>query len=491
MPSGDSESEDDANRTATKPEDCVRPKPMDTDDLSDVSRYNAENKNYEKCVDRTSKDNSEGGSGGGNGGGGGDGGGSNNDGPGADDTAEADPTAQNENAKQPEECVKPEAPDESSNPDDYYADQQSYDDCLLRTGQDGGGGNGGGENGGGGSTDGASNCKPPDGDEPAPEEMQKYEECLNEEGQLENDDATPGADDSIADASGLAGVGLGVFKKILSWLYDSAVVAPSKQAAEYMADEAFELPDLNSGGILAVYEKVADAIKPGAVPVMIYLGLLMMYRGTDYNAAATAQGSLPKIFIFLIGATFFPDLLKIFSDIGNGLSDIFVSPQSLEQFLTGVMESDTGEESNSLDLAVVAYIVLFLMLLLVGFMTMLKNVAFAVLVVAGPIPMFLWLIPQLSSAAGVWARGIIACLIMPVLFAAEIGIGVALSNVPSAVFGADQATDTHSMFIAIVILYLMWQTPKHLITWAFGAQSGGGLMRTLMLAKMFLPGRGK
>ena len=310
----------------------------------------------------------------------------------------------------------------------------------------------------------------------------------HEEGQLENDDATPGADDSIADSSGLAGVGLGVFKKILSWLYDSAVVAPSKQAAEYMADEAFELPDLNSGGILAVYEKVADAIKPGVVPVMIYLGFLMMFRGTDYNASVTAQGSLPKIFIFLVGATFFPDLLRIFSDIGNGLSDIFVSPESLEQFLTGVMESDTGEESNSLDLAIVAYIVMFFMILLVGFMTMLKNIAFAVLVVAGPIPMFLWLIPGLSQAAGVWARGIIACLIMPVLFAAEIGIGVALSSVPSAVFGADQATDTHSMFIAVVILYMMWQTPKQLMSWAFMGQGGGGFVshavRSMVIGKM-------
>ena len=183
VPSGDTESEDDANRTATKPEDCVRPEPMDTEDLSDVARYRAANKDYEDCVDRTSGDDSEGNSGNNGGGGGGDGGngggGGNNNEPSADDTAEADPITQNEDATQPEECVEPEAPDENSDPEDYYAAQQSYDDCLLRTGQGGGDGEGGG---GGGSTNGASECTPPDGDEPAPEEMQEYEACLARRG---------------------------------------------------------------------------------------------------------------------------------------------------------------------------------------------------------------------------------------------------------------------------------------------------------------------
>ena len=133
-----SEEEDDANRTAKTPEECVRPDPPDDDDLTDVSRNLEANQAYEDCLKRTEGE----GSGDGNGGG--------NNEPNADETSESDPAAVNRNATQPEECVQPEAPDDGTNPDDYAEAQQAYDDCLLRTGQGDGeetGGSGGGPEG--------------------------------------------------------------------------------------------------------------------------------------------------------------------------------------------------------------------------------------------------------------------------------------------------------------------------------------------------------
>ena len=165
------EEEDDANKTAKTPEECVRPDAPDQDDLSDVSRSLEANQAYEDCLERT-KDNS----------------GGDNDGPDATETAEPNAAEVNRNATEPEECVEPAAPGEDYDPDEYKKEQQAYDDCLLRTGPDGGddgaGGNEGngqggdegdnGSQGGSGSGNPDSECVKPEDDAPA-DEMREYE----------------------------------------------------------------------------------------------------------------------------------------------------------------------------------------------------------------------------------------------------------------------------------------------------------------------------
>lgn len=279
--------------------------------------------------------------------------------------------------------------------------------------------------------------------------------------------------DDLTEPGGFPGMAVGAFKAILEWLYGVTVEKPSEEMTTLLTEEAFQMPDVSGGGIGAFYEKTSDLVKPGAVLVMLYVGYLMMFQGASYNANVAVQSVLPKIFIFFAMIGFLPDLLRMVSDLTSALSQTFVTEEGLEAFLSGKGSAGANGPDDRGFMYVLGHAAAFVMMVLVLFMCGIKNIVFTQLYILAPIPLLCWAVPGLSSIAAVWARGITACLVLPLLFTAEFAIGALMINNPGSVFGEGFGNDTTltALVITIVVLYVVWRTPKHLLSWALSGHS--------------------
>lgn len=286
--------------------------------------------------------------------------------------------------------------------------------------------------------------------------------------------------DAITDPGGFTGMAVGAFQAILEWLYGVTVEEPSKELSRVITEEAFQSPDLEANGIGGFYEKFSDAVKPGAVLVMLYVGYLMMYQGASYNANVTVQNVLPKIFIFFAMIGFLPELIGMLNDLTQALSQAFVSQGTVETFLLGQgSAAHSGAEQGFL--AVIANAAAFVMMLLVVFVCGIKNILQTQLYVLSPLAMLLWAAPGLSDLAGAWARAMIACLTLPLVFAIEFAIGAVMINNPGSVFGQGLGNDSvvGSVIVTIVVLYVVWRTPKHMLAWSLtGYSASPGIVAT-------------
>ena len=285
--------------------------------------------------------------------------------------------------------------------------------------------------------------------------------------------ATNVNNDPSDDPGGFPGMAVGAFKAILEWLYGVTVEKPSEEMNTLLTEEAFQMPEVDAAGIGGFYDKTSDLVKPGAVLVMLYLGYLMMFQGASYNANVAVQNVLPKIFIFFAMIGFLPDLLRMVSDLTSALSQTFVTQNGLEAFLSGEGSVGSQGAEDQGFMVVLANTAAFIMMILVLFMCGIKNIVFTQLYILAPLALLCWAVPQLSSVAAMWARGITACLILPLLFAAEFAIGGLMINNPGSVFGPGLGNDSvlTAPVIAIVVLYVVWRTPKHLLSWVLSGQS--------------------
>ena len=300
-----SEEEDDANRTAKTPEECVRPDPPDDDILSDVSRNLEANQAYEDCLKRTEGD-----------GGSANGDDAQNNEPDAIETSEPDPAAVNRNATQPEECVEPETPDEGSDPDKYAAEQQAYDDCLLRTGPDGE------SEGANNGSDGDSGNTPAEAEE-APsargpnrtrlrDEMRDYGDCLQASGGMENDDTVPGDSTTGDDGGegGLNGMVMGFFKNIMTGIWDWTFGWALDSMSEAFKTNLLSLPNLeDQGDLLSVYKGAVEKLRPAILVGILVLGILMMVRSDNYDLAYAGFQGLPRLMGIALALAFLPQFM--------------------------------------------------------------------------------------------------------------------------------------------------------------------------------------
>ena len=287
--------------------------------------------------------------------------------------------------------------------------------------------------------------------------------------------------DAITEPGGFTGMAVGAFQAILEWLYGVAVEQPSEELSRVITEEAFQSPDLEANGIGGFYEKFSDVVKPGAVLVMLYVGYLMMYQGASYNANVTVQNVLPKIFVFFAMIGFLPELMGMLNDLTQGLSQSFVSQGTVETFLTGRgSAAHSGAEQGFL--AVIANAAAFVMMLLVVFVCGIKNILQTQLYVLAPLAMLMWAAPGLSDIAAAWARALIACIVLPLVFAVEFAIGAVMINNPGSVFGEGLGNDSviGSVIVTIVVLYLVWRTPKHMLAWSLtGYSASPGIVATM------------
>ena len=477
-----SEEEDDANRTATTPEECVRPDPPDEEDLSDVSRNLEANQAYEDCLERTGGEGSEGdGDGGGNGGG--------NNRPNADDTSELDPAAVNRNATQPEECVEPEAPDDGTDPDEYAEAQQAYDECLVQTGGDGGGEENGGSGDGGGGGD--SECTAPDADAPA-DEAREYEECLEANGEMANDDAVPGESaggDGGGDSGGgggLNGMMLGGFKHIMTTIWDWTFGWALENMAEAFQTNLLSLPDLEQqGDLLSAYKSSVEKLRPVILVGILVLGILMMVRSDNYDLAYAGFQGLPRLMGVALALAFLPQFMGELSRITSGISTAF--------FPGGQDVSAAGAELYKAaigNLAVTNFLNLILFLgagyvsIMLFIVALLNKILYSLLFVSGAFALTASIVPSLNSLAGSWFRGVLASAAIPALWSIEMGIGTVVVTSPESIFGgmANSAGFISESAVtsigAIITMWIMYKTPFKCIEWAFNVQlpGRGGLM---------------
>lgn len=465
------EEEDDANRTAKTPEECVRPDPPDDDDLTDVSRNLEANQAYEDCLERTGGDGS---------GGGGNGGGNNE--PNADETSESDPAALNRNATQPEECVQPETPDDGSNPDDYAEAQQAYDDCLLRTGEDGGGEESGGSGGGGGSE-----CTAPDADAPA-DEMREYEECLEANGEMANDDTVPG-ESSSGDGGGeggLNGMMLGGFKHIMTTIWDWTFGWALEEMAAAFQTNLLSLPDLEQqGDLLSAYKNSVETLRPAILVGILVLGILMMVRSDNYDLAYAGFQGLPRLMGVALALAFLPQFMGELSRITSGIGAAFfpggqdVSAAGAELYKAAIGNLVITNFLNLILFLVAGYVSIMLFIV-----ALLNKILYSLLFVSGAFALTASIVPSLNSLAGSWFRGVLASAAIPALWAIEMGIGTVVITSPESIFGGMAnsvgfiSNSAVTSIGAIITMWVMYKTPFKCIEWAFNVQlpGRGGLM---------------
>ena len=469
-----SEEEDDANRTATTPEECVRPNPPDEDDLSDVSRNLEASQAYEDCLERTGGEGSEG-----------DGDGGGNNAPNADDTSELNPAAVNRNATQPEECVEHEAPDDGTDPDEYAEAQQVYDDCLLRTGEDGGGQENGGSGDGGGGGD--SECTAPDADAPA-DEMREYEKCLEANGEMANDDTVPGesAGGDGGGEGGLNGMMLGGFKHIMSTIWDWTFGWALENMAEAFQTNLLSLPDLEQqGDLLSAYKSSVEKLRPVILVGILVLGILMMVRSDNYDLAYAGFQGLPRLMGVALALAFLPQFMGELSRITSGISTAF--------FPGGQDVSAAGAELYKAaigNLAVTNFLNLILFLgagyvsIMLFMVALLNKILYSLLFVSGAFALTASIVPSLNSLAGSWFRGVLASAAIPALWSIEMGIGTVAITSPESIFGGMAnsvgfiSNSAVTSIGAIITMWVMYKTPFKCIEWAFNVQlpGRGGLM---------------
>ncbi|MGF1472717.1 MAG: hypothetical protein ACFB50_13385 [Rubrobacteraceae bacterium] len=462
------EEEDDANRTAKTPEECVRPDPPDEDDLTDVSRNLEANQAYEDCLARTGGD----GSGGGNGGA-----------PNADDTSESDPAAANRNATQPEECVQPEAPDDGTNSDDYAEAQQAYDDCLLRTGK------GGDEEGSGSGGGGGSECTAPDADAPA-DEMRAYEECLEANGEMANDDTVPGesasGDDGGGGEGGLNGMMLGGFKHIMTMIWDWTFGWALENMAEAFQTNLLTLPDLDQqGDLLSAYKNSVEKLRPAILVGILVLGILMMVRSDNYDLAYAGFQGLPRLMGVALALAFLPQFMGELSRITSGIGAAFfpgeqdVSAAGAELFKAAIGNLVITNFLNLILLVVAGYVSMMLFIV-----ALLNKILYSLLFVSGAFALTASIVPSLNSLAGSWFRGVLASAAIPALWCIEMGIGTVVITSPESIFGGMAnsvgfiSESAVTSIGAIITMWVMYKTPFKCIEWDFNVQlpGRGGLM---------------
>ena len=478
------EEEDDANKTAKTPEECVRPDAPDQDDLSDVSRVLEANQLYEDCLERTEGNASEG----------------EENGPDATETAEPDPAAVNRNATEPEECVEPAAPDENTDYDEYEKKQQAYDDCLLRTGPDGGGGdegNGGsggngqgGDQEGSGSGNGGAECAKPDEDAPA-HEMRDYEACLDSSGQMENDDPvsgdSEGGDGGNDGDGGLNSMVLGFFTGIMNEIWDWTFGWALEKMADAFASNLFSLPSLEDrGDLLGYYKDAVGKLRPAILVGILVLGILMMVRSDNYDLAYAGFQGLPKLMGIALALAFLPQFMGELSRITTGMTEVFfpgqgdVSAAGKELFKAAVGNLALTNFLNLLLLIAAGWVGMLLVIV-----ALLNKILYAVLFVAGAFALTASIVPSLSSLAGSWFRGVMASAAIPALWSIEMSIGTLVVTSPESIFGSGATNFLNfvsesavTSLGAIITMWIMYKTPFKCIEWAFNVQlpGRGGLM---------------
>jgi hypothetical protein len=268
-------------------------------------------------------------------------------------------------------------------------------------------------------------------------------------------------------------IGREVFTAILQWIYDEAIVTGLEEVGDNLAKSAFGLP-APEGEILSRYDQLVDVVKPGILVGILLLGVTMMLQGANYNVAYTTQHGLPKLVFAAAALVFFPEFMRMISDVSSGIAKGFIGEAEISGAVTELLASGLRSGGPLSVFMVIGQVAMLGIGALVVAVAILKNIAFSILFIAGPVALILYPIPGLSGATGAWFRGIVACAAIPMLYSLELTVGSWIVRAPELVFGSAGEIPIFNVLAGVVLLWLMWKTPFKVMGWAFGSYGAGG-----------------
>lgn len=272
-------------------------------------------------------------------------------------------------------------------------------------------------------------------------------------------------------SGGLGDAAVGMLVCMLSWAYDEGIKTGGEEVGGYLAKSAFGLP-APEGEILARYEQMVGSVKPGILVGMLALGIMMMVQSANYNVAYASQHGLPKL-VFAAGAlVFFPDIMKMVSELSGGVATGFVGEAELGGAMRDLIVAGFQSGGPLSVFMIIGQVAVLLMAVLVVVVAVLKNVLFALLFIVGPLAMILSVVPGMGGIASAWVRGVLACAAIPLLYSIEVTIGSWAVRAPEMIFGAVGGLPVFKILVACVLLWMMWKTPFAVLGWAFHSYSG-------------------
>jgi hypothetical protein len=284
-----------------------------------------------------------------------------------------------------------------------------------------------------------------------------------------------------ADDGGLSGMVLGFFQGILSWLWDNTFGWALENMADAFKTNALSLPTLEGrGGLLSFYTGAVEKLRPAILVGILILGCLMMVRSDNYDLAYAGFQGLPKLMGVAIAMAFLPQFMGELSRITTGIAQAFFpSGGSLDSAGQELFKAAIGNMAFTNFLNLILLVAAAIVGMLVIVVSLLKTILYVVLYISGPFALTASLMPGLSSLAGSWFRGVVACAAIPTLWSIEVGIGAFAVRSPEAIFGPGTnalgfiSEGAVTSIAAILILWLMYKTPFKVIEWAFNVQLPG------------------
>ena len=273
----------------------------------------------------------------------------------------------------------------------------------------------------------------------------------------------------------------GILDKAWTW-----IVGITESIAEWVMDTAFTLPSME-GELLGKYDSMVDTVKPAIIVGILLLALGMMLSPSNVGAQQAILSGLPKIAFVALSLAFFPEFVRMMTDITGSLGSAFGDQAEVGAafglildaagtfgIAASVFTANPGVGAIVAGLTVLPLLLLFVIIFGVG---ILIDFLFAVLVMLGPICLVCWPIPGLQTIAVVWFRSIMACFLIPVLFSIEAAVGSWIVASPELLTNADGAAGDFQVVLGticlILLMMIMYATPKKVLDWAFGAALGG------------------
>ncbi len=332
--------------------------------------------------------------------------------------------------------------------------------------------------------------------------------CIAEESAEDATDLT-GASTEAPEASaapsgdgGLAGMVLGFFTSILEWMWDNTFGFALEEMSGAFEANALSLPELEGrSDLLGLYTQGVEKLRPAILVGVLLLGILLMVRGDNYDLAYAGFHGLPKLLGVGMAMAFLPQFMGELSRITAGIAGAFFpSGGDIDTAGQELFKAAVGNLAVTNFLNIILLVAAAAVGMLVIVVALLKNILYVILFIAGPFALVASLVPGLSSLAGSWFRGVMACAAIPALWSLELGIGTFVVNSPEAVFGGQTnalgfiSNGAVTSLGAILTMWIMYKTPFKVIEWAFNVQLPGrgglgGLAKTAATLAVMVPAK--
>ena len=264
---------------------------------------------------------------------------------------------------------------------------------------------------------------------------------------------------------------------IFGMLWEDGIEKGIEELQEALTKSAFGLP-APSGELTARYDGLVEKVKPGILVGVLLLGLMMMLRSANYNVAYTTQHGLPKLVFVAAALAFFPDFMKMVADLSGGMATEFVGESQISGAVRDLIDAGMKNGGPLSIFMIIGQVCVLAVGFLVVAVAILKNIAFSILFIMGPLALILYPVPGFANVAGAWFRGIVACVAIPLIYSVEVTVGSWIVKAPELIFGsAGGALSVFKIIAAVMLLWIMWKTPFKALEWAFhsySSSSGGG-----------------